>query len=165
MRQQSKIEENCANHRRNSTPHFSKISYIESTLIRPIKTHRPSDRLSVYVFSRLCKYPGNLCCFGHIAFFSIILKTALNRSMNKVYKEMIAAKDMKCASFPNLALSTLLALMNVLVTFNAHLSLSGTLPIDSPSFLFFTPFCPVSHCLCLIIIMQYDLHFFLYTLF
>ena len=52
---------------------------------------------------------------------------------------MIAAKDMKCASFPNLALSTLLALMNVLVTFNAHLSLSDTLVFDSPSFLFFYP--------------------------
>ena len=52
---------------------------------------------------------------------------------------MIAAKDMKCTSFPNLALSTLLALMNVLVTFNAHLSLSDTLAIDSPSFLFFYP--------------------------
>ena len=51
---------------------------------------------------------------------------------------MTAAKDMKCATFPNLALSTLLALMNVLVTFNAHLSLSDTLPIDIPSFLFFT---------------------------
>ena len=50
---------------------------------------------------------------------------------------MIAAKDMKCASFPNLALSTLLALMNVLVTFNAQLSLSDTLAIDGPSFLFF----------------------------
>ena len=75
---------------------------------------------------------------------------------------MIAAKDMKCASFPNLALSTLLALMNVLVTFNARLSLSDTLPIDSPSFQFFTPFC-----LRLIAwyYMQYDLHFFVYTLF
>ena len=60
---------------------------------------------------------------------------------------MIAAKDMKCASFPNLVLSTLLALMNVLVTFNAHLSLSDTFAIVSPSFLFFTPFCPVPHCL------------------
>ena len=53
---------------------------------------------------------------------------------------MIAAKDMKCASFPNLALSILLALMNVSVTFNAHLSLSDTFAIVSPSFLFFTPF-------------------------
>ena len=34
-----------------------------------------------------------------------------------------------------------------LVTFNPHLSLSDTLAIDSPSFLFFTPFSPVSHCL------------------
>ena len=59
------------------------------------------------------------------------------------------AKDMKCASFPNLVLSTLLALMNVLVTFNAHLSLSDTFAIVSPSFLFFTPFCPVPHCLVL----------------
>ena len=53
--------------------------------------------------------------------------------------------------------------INVLVTFNAHLSLSDTLSIDSPSFLFFTPFC-----LCLIAwyyIMQYDLHFFVYALF
>ena len=76
---------------------------------------------------------------------------------------MIAAKDMNCASFPNLALSTLLALMNVLVTFNAHLSLSDTLPIDSHSFLFLPHFV-----LCLIAwyyIMQYDLHFFVYTLF
>ena len=62
---------------------------------------------------------------------------------------MIAAKDMKCASFPNLVLSTLMALMNVLVTFNAHLSLSDTLALVSPSFLFFTPFCPVPHCLLL----------------
>ena len=55
---------------------------------------------------------------------------------------IIAAKDMKCASFPNLALSTLLALMNVSVTFNAHLSLSDTFAFVSPSFLFFTPiFC------------------------
>ena len=79
---------------------------------------------------------------------------------------MIAAKDMKCASFPNLALSTLLALMNVLVTFNAHLSLSDTLPIDSPSFLFFTPFCPVylSHCLVLYFAIRFTflcLHFVL----
>ena len=58
-------------------------------------------------------------------------------------------QDMKCTSFPNLALSTLLALMNFLVTFNAHLSLSDTLPIDSPSFLVFIPFCLVSHCLVL----------------
>ena len=58
---------------------------------------------------------------------------------------MIAAKDMKCASFPNLVLSTFMALMNVLVTFNAHLSLSDTFAIVSPSFLFFTPFCPVPH--------------------
>ena len=74
---------------------------------------------------------------------------------------MIAAKDMKCAPFPNLVLSTLLALMNVLVTFNAHLSLSDTLPIDSPSFLFLPHFvlCPLPG------IMQYDLHFFIYTLF
>ena len=72
-----------------------------------------------------------------------------------------AAKDMKCASFPNLALSTLLTLMNVLVTFNAHLSLSDTLPIDSPRFCFLPHFV-----LCLIAwyyIMQYELHFFVYT--
>ena len=31
--------------------------------------------------------------------------------------------------------------------FNAHLSLSDTFAIVSPSFLFFTPFCPVPHCL------------------
>ena len=77
---------------------------------------------------------------------------------------MIAAKDMKCASFPNLALSILLALMNVLVTFNAHLSLSDTLPIDSPLFLFFTPFCPVSHCLVLYYAIRFTflcLHFVL----
>ena len=42
-----------------------------------------------------------------------------------------------------------MALMNVLVTFNAHLSLSDTLALVSPSFLFFTPFCPVPHCLLL----------------
>ena len=53
---------------------------------------------------------------------------------------------MKCALFPNLALSTLLALMNVLVTFNAHLSLSDTLSIDSSSFLFF---CPILSCVSL----------------
>ena len=52
-----------------------------------------------------------------------------------------------------------MALMNVLVTFNAHLSLSDTLALVSPSFLFFTPFCPVPH------ILQYDLHFFVFTLF
>ena len=77
---------------------------------------------------------------------------------------MIAAKGMKCASFSNLAVSTLLALMNVLVTFNAHLSLSDTLPIDSPSFLFFTPFCPVSHCLVLYYAIRFTflcLHFVL----
>ena len=50
---------------------------------------------------------------------------------------MIATKDMKCASFPNLTLSTLLALMNVSVTFNAHLSLSDTFAFVSPSFLYF----------------------------
>ena len=75
-----------------------------------------------------------------------------------------SAKDMKCASFPNLALSTLLALMNVLVTFNAHLSLSDKLPIDSPSLLFFTPFCPVSHCLVLYYAIRFTflcLHFVL----
>ena len=69
---------------------------------------------------------------------------------------------MKCASFPNLTLSTLLALMNVLVTFNAHLSLSDTFPIDSSSFLFFTPFCPVSHCLVLYHAIRFT---FVYTLF
>ena len=77
---------------------------------------------------------------------------------------MIAAKDMKCTSFPNLVLSTFLVLMNVLVTFNAHLSLSDTLPIDSPSFLFFTPFCPVSHCLVLYYAIRFTflcLHFVL----
>ena len=77
---------------------------------------------------------------------------------------MIAAKDMKCASFASLALSTLLALMNVLVTFNAHLSLSDTLPTDSPQFLFFTPFCPVSHCLVLYYAIRFTflcLHFVL----
>ena len=62
---------------------------------------------------------------------------------------MIAAKDMECASFPNLALSTLLASMNVSATFNAHLSLSDTFAIVSSSFLFFTPFCSVPHCLVL----------------
>ena len=75
---------------------------------------------------------------------------------------MIAAKDMKCASFPNLALSILLALMNVSVTFNAHLSLSDTFAIVSPSFLFFTPFC-----LCLIAwyyILQYMIYISLFTL-
>ena len=70
-----------------------------------------------------------------------------------------------CTSFPNLTLSTLLALMNVLVTFNAHLSLSDTLAIDSPSFLFFTPFCPVSsHCLVLYFVIRFTflcLHFVL----
>ena len=64
-----------------------------------------------------------------------------------------------------LALSTLLALMNVLVTFDAHLSLSDTLPIDSPSFLFFfIPFCPVSHCLVLYYAIRFTflcLHFVL----
>ena len=77
---------------------------------------------------------------------------------------IIVTKDVKCASFPNLALSTLLALMNVLVTFNAHPSLSDTLPIDSPSFLFFTPFCPVSHCLVLYYAIRFTflcLHFVL----
>ena len=77
---------------------------------------------------------------------------------------MIAAKDMKRSSFPNLALSTLLALMNMLVTFNAHLFLSDTLPIDSPSFLFFTPLCPVSHCLVLYYAIRFTflcLHFVL----
>ena len=53
---------------------------------------------------------------------------------------MTAAKDMKCASFSNLALFTLLALMNALVTFNAHLSLFDTLLYRYRlSFLFFTP--------------------------
>ena len=54
---------------------------------------------------------------------------------------------MKCGSFPNLGLSILLALMNVLVTFNAHLSLSDTLPIDvdSPSFVFY----PILSCVSL----------------
>ena len=72
--------------------------------------------------------------------------------------------DMKCASFLNLALSTLLALTNVLVTFNAHLSLSDTIPIDTPLFLFFIPFCPVSHCLVLYYAIRFTficLHFVL----
>ena len=64
---------------------------------------------------------------------------------------MIAAKDMKCISFPNLALSTLLALMNVLVTFNAHLLCLKHSLIDSPLFLFFTPFCSVYLSLCLVL--------------
>ena len=81
------------------------------------------------------------------------------RSLCPISGSNEAAKDMKCISFPNLALSTLLALMNVLVTFNAHLSLSDTLRIDSPSFLFFTPFFPVSHCL----VLYYAIRFtFLY---
>ena len=60
-------------------------------------------------------------------------------------RTLVKAKTSMC----RVALSTLLELMNVLPTFNAHLSLSDALPIDSPSFLFFTPFCPVSHCLVL----------------
>ena len=53
---------------------------------------------------------------------------------------------------------------NVLVTFNAHLSLSDTLAFDSPSFLFFIPFCPVSHCLVLYFAIRFTflcLHFVL----
>ena len=44
-------------------------------------------------------------------------------------------------------------------TFNAHLSLSDTLPIDSPSFLFFTPFCPVSDCFVLFLVLCYAIRF------
>ena len=78
---------------------------------------------------------------------------------------MIAAKDMKCVSFPNLALSTLLALMNVLVTFNAHLLCLTHSLTDSPSFLFFTPFCSVYLCLCLVFILCNTIYISLFTLF
>ena len=72
------------------------------------------------------------------------------------------AKDMKCASFPNLALSTLLELMNVLVTFNAHLSVWHT-PYWQP---FVSVFYPILSCLIAwYYIMQYNLHFFVHTLF
>ena len=64
---------------------------------------------------------------------------------------MIAAKDMKWVSFPNSALLTLLALMNVSVTFNAHLPCLTLSLIDSPSFLFFTPFCSAYLSLCLVL--------------
>ena len=50
-----------------------------------------------------------------------------------------------------LALSTPLALMDVLVTFNAHLLCLTHSLIDSPSFLFFTPFCSVYLSLCLVL--------------
>ena len=78
---------------------------------------------------------------------------------------MIAAKDMKCVSFPNLALPTLLASMYVLVTINAHLLCLTHSLIDSPSFLFFTPFCSVYLSLCLVLYYAIRLHFFAYTLF
>ena len=64
---------------------------------------------------------------------------------------MIAAKDMNCVSLTKLALSTLLALMNVLVTFNAHLLCLTHSLVDSPSFLFFTPFCSVYLSFCLVL--------------
>ena len=41
--------------------------------------------------------------------------------------------------------------MNVLVTFNAHLLCLTHSLIDSPSFLFFTPFCSVYFSLCLVL--------------
>ena len=78
---------------------------------------------------------------------------------------MIAAKYMKCVSFPNLALSTLLALMNVLVTFNAHLVCLTHSLIDSPLFLFLPHFVLCIFLFAWYYIMQYDLHFFVYTLF
>ena len=57
-----------------------------------------------------------------------------------------------------------MALMNVLVTFNAHLSLSDTFAI-----VIAIRFCFLPHfVLCLIAwhyILQYDLHFFVFTLF
>ena len=76
---------------------------------------------------------------------------------------MIAAKDMKCVSFPNLVLSILLALMNVLVTFNlTYLCLTHSLLIA-------LRFCFLPHFVLRLIawyyIMQYDLHYFVYTLF
>ena len=54
---------------------------------------------------------------------------------------IIVTKDVKCTSphFQIWHCPPSWHLMNVLVTFNAHLSLSDTLPIDSPSFLFFYP--------------------------
>ena len=55
-------------------------------------------------------------------------------------------------------------LMDVLVTFNAHLSLSDTFAIGNPSFWFFTPFCPASHCLVLYFAIRFTflcLHFVL----
>ena len=69
---------------------------------------------------------------------------------------MIAAKNMKCVSFPNLALSTLLALMNVLLTFNAHiLRLTHSLT-NSPSFLFLPHFVL---CICLCLVLHYAIRF------
>ena len=59
--------------------------------------------------------------------------------------------EMRLISKLGTALSTLLALMNVLVTFNAHLLCLTHSLIDSPSFLFFTPFCSVYLSLCLVL--------------
>ena len=58
----------------------------------------------------------------------------------------------------------LIAKLGTVHPLNAHLPLSNTLPIDSPSFLFFTPFCPVSHCLVLYYAIRFTflcLHFVL----
>ena len=59
-----------------------------------------------------------------------------------------------------------LGINELLVTFNAHLLCLTNFRIDSPSFLFFLPHFAL--CICLFVwyyIMQYHLHFFVYTLF
>lgn len=62
-----------------------------------------------------------------------------------ICRRMIAANDLKGVSFPNLALFTVLALMNALATFNVHLSLTQS---DIRLTIFhscvFTLFCPIN---------------------
>ena len=76
---------------------------------------------------------------------------------------MIAANDIKCASFPNLALFNLLVLTNALITFNAYLSLSDIQ--TSIVFQFFTPFSPVYLFCSSRIILCNAICLFFYTLF
>ena len=107
-----------------------------------------------------CQVSGNrlvciVACDSATVLANISLRTRFGEHRRVPFLvAMIAAKDIKCVSFPNLAMSTPLALMNVLVTINARLLCLTHSPIDSSSFLFLPLFAYYY-------IMQYDLLTFL----
>ena len=91
--------------------------------------------------------------------FASLLVTARRCSPNLVLMEDVSGSFFKKWKFFLMTSRTF-----NFSSFQFHLSLYDTLPIDIPSFLFFTPFCPVSHCLVLYYAIRFTflcLHFVL----